>query len=169
MTSASGDKMKIALAQIDQRVGDLSGNVAAMLEWRAKAAGEGADLVLFPELQITGYPPEDLVLKPGFVAAAMEASERLADATADGGPAIVFGSIHGDGDAAYNAIILAENGKVLARRLKHELPNYGTFDELRVFRPGPLPEPIEWRGVKLGIPICEDIWLEPAAGFPRTR
>ena len=153
--------MKIALAQIDQRVGNLSGNLEAMLEWRAKAADAGADLVMFPELQITGYPPEDLVLKPGFVAAAMEASERLADATADGGPAILFGSIHGQAGAAYNTVILAEKGTILARRFKHELPNYGTFDELRVFRPGPLPEPIEWRGVKLGVPICEDIWLEP--------
>ncbi|MBW0143899.1 NAD+ synthase [Sphingomicrobium clamense] len=157
--------MKIALAQIDQRVGDIAGNVEAMLEWRAKAADAGADLVMFPELQITGYPPEDLVLKPGFVAAAMEASERLADATADDGPAILFGSIHGRAGAAYNTVLLAENGKVLARRFKHELPNYGTFDELRVFRPGPLPEPIEWRGVKLGVPICEDIWLEPVCQY----
>ncbi|WP_420854299.1 NAD+ synthase [Sphingomicrobium nitratireducens] len=153
--------IRIALAQLDQRVGDLDGNAAAMLEWRAKAKAQGADLVLFPELQLTGYPPEDLVLKPDFIRRTMEAAERLADATAHEGPAILFGTIHAEGGANYNAMVLAEDGKVVARRLKHELPNYGTFDELRVFAPGPLPEPIEWRGVKLGLPICEDIWLEP--------
>ena len=152
------DRLIIALAQVNQRVGDLAGNAAAMLDWRARASG--ADLILFPELQLTGYPPEDLVLKPEFVRRAMEAAERLADATADGGPAILFGSVHEEEGRTYNAAILAEGGKTLSRRFKHELPNYGTFDEMRVFTPGPLPEPIDWRGVKLGVPICEDIWLE---------
>ncbi|WP_260484502.1 NAD+ synthase [Sphingomicrobium flavum] len=154
-------KMRIALAQLNQRVGDLAGNMEAMLEWRAKAAAQGADLVVFPELQTCGYPPEDLVLKPEFVRRTMEVSERLADATNDGGPAIIFGSLHAENDAIYNAVILADKGGIVARRLKHELPNYGTFDELRLFQPGPLPEPVEWNGVKLGLPICEDIWLEP--------
>ncbi|MCY7399150.1 MAG: NAD+ synthase, partial [Sphingomonas bacterium] len=153
------DKLTIALAQLNQRVGDLAGNTAAMLEWRGRA--KGADLVMFPELQLTGYPPEDLVLKPEFVRRTMEAAERLVDATADGGPAILFGSLHAEGGAVYNAMLLAEGGKLVARRLKHELPNYGTFDEKRVFAAGPLPDPVEWRGVSLGIPICEDIWLEP--------
>ena len=152
------DRLTIAFAQLNQRVGDLAGNAKAMLEWRDKA--EGADLVVFPELQLTGYPPEDLVLKPEFVRRAMEEAERLVDSTAGGGPAILFGSIHREGGLDYNAVILAEGGKLVARRLKHELPNYGTFDEKRVFAHGPLPEPVEWRGVKLGVPICEDIWLE---------
>ena len=152
-------KLTIALAQLNQRVGDLAANAAAMLAWRAKA--KGADLVMFPELQLTGYPPEDLVLKPEFVRRTMEAAERLVDATADGGPAMLFGSLHAENGAVYNAMILAEGGKLIARRLKHELPNYGTFDEKRVFAAGPLPAPVEWRGIKLGIPICEDIWLEP--------
>ena len=153
------DRLRIALAQLSQRVGDLSGNAEAMLEWRKKAGD--ADLVLYPELQLTGYPPEDLVLKPEFVRRTMEAAERLIDATADGGPAILFGTIHAEGGANYNAFILAEGGKLLGRTLKHELPNYGVFDEKRVFAPGPLPQPLEFRGVKLGVPICEDIWLEP--------
>ena len=153
------DKLTIALAQLNQRVGDLAANADAMLAWRAKA--KGADLVMFPELQLTGYPPEDLVLKPEFVRRSMEAAERLIDATADDGPAILFGSVHEQGGAVYNAMLLAEGGKLVARRLKHELPNYGTFDEKRVFAAGPLPDPVEWRGVRLGIPICEDIWLEP--------
>ena len=152
-------KLTIALAQLNQRVGDLAANADAMLAWRAKA--KGADLVMFPELQLTGYPPEDLVLKPEFVRRTMEAAERLIDATADGGPAMLFGSLHAEDGAVYNAMILAEGGRLVARRLKHELPNYGTFDEKRVFAAGPLPDPVEWRGVKLGIPICEDIWLEP--------
>ena len=152
-------RLTIALAQLNQRVGDLAANAQAMLDWRAKA--KGADLVIFPELQLTGYPPEDLVLKPEFVRRSMEAAERLIDATADDGPAILFGSVHEQDGAVYNVMLLAEGGKLVARRLKHELPNYGTFDEKRVFAAGPLPDPVEWRGVKLGIPICEDIWLEP--------
>ena len=151
-------RLTIALAQLNQRVGDLAANAAAMLDWRARA--KGADLIVFPELQLTGYPPEDLVLKPEFVRRSMEAAERLIDATADDGPAMLFGSVHEQDGAVYNAMLLAEGGKLVARRLKHELPNYGTFDEKRVFAPGPLPDPVEWRGVKLGIPICEDLWLE---------
>ena len=154
------DRLRIALVQLNQRVGDLAANAQQMLEWRAKAAAEGAELVMVPELQLTGYPPEDLVLKPEFVRQTMEAAERLVDATADGGPALLFGSIHSEGGADYNCVILAEDGRIVGRRLKHELPNYGTFDEKRVFVHGPLPEPIDYKGVRLGVPICEDIWQE---------
>jgi NAD+ synthase len=154
------DRLRIALCQLSQRVGDLAGNAQGMLEWRARAAAEGADLVMVPELQLIGYPPEDLVLKPEFVRQTMEATERLVDATADGGPALLFGSIHADEGVNFNAAILAEGGKIIGRTLKHELPNYGTFDEKRIFAHGPLPEPIDFRGVKLGVPICEDIWQE---------
>jgi NAD+ synthase len=154
------DHLRIALLQLHQRVGDLPANAQAMLDWRAKAAAEGAELVMVPELQLTGYPPEDLVLKPEFVRQTMEQAERLVDATADGGPALLFGSIHAEGGLNYNCVILAEGGTIVGRRHKHELPNYGTFDEKRVFAHGPLPEPIEYKGVRLGVPICEDIWQE---------
>ena len=152
------DRLTIALAQMNQRVGDLDGNAAAMLEWRAKASD--ADLILFPELQLTGYPPEDLVLKPEFVRRCHEATDRLVEASAGPGPAMLIGTIVAEGGSNYNAFILADGGQIVGRTLKHELPNYGTFDEKRVFASGPLPEPIEWRGVKLGVPICEDIWQD---------
>ena len=159
MIDQPADHLAIALVQMNQRVGDLAGNAAKILEWRAKAAD--ADLVMVPELQLTGYPLEDLVLKPEFVRRSLEAAERLADATADGGPALLFGALHVEEGLVYNAMILAEGGRVIARTLKHELPNYGTFDEKRVFASGPLPVPMEFRGVKIGVPICEDIWREP--------
>jgi NAD+ synthase len=151
------DSLKIAMAQLNQHVGDLKGNADAMLEWRAKAGD--VDLVLFPEQQLIGYPAEDLVLKPVFAAAAAKQLERLAAATADGGPAMLVGSILREGDALYNIVALLDGGKIVAIRKKHELPNYGTFDEKRIFTSGPLPEPVEFRGVKLGLPICEDGWL----------
>ena len=152
------DRLSIAFAQLTQRVGDLSGNAHAMLEWRRKAGD--CDLIVYPELQLPGYPPEDLVLKPEFVRRTMEAAERLVDATGDGGPAMLFGTILAEDGAAYNAMVLADSGKIVGRTFKRELPNYGVFDEKRVFQPGPMPEPIPFKGVKLGVPICEDIWLE---------
>src|SRR3954471_12756665 len=152
------DRLKIAFAQMNQRVGDLEGNAAAMLEMRRKA--KGADLMLCPELQLIGYPPEDLVLKPEFVRQTMECAERLVDATAEPGPAMLIGTVVNEGGSVYNAMLLADGGRVIGRTLKRELPNYGTFDEKRIFVPGPLPEPLEFKGVKIGIPICEDIWQE---------
>ena len=155
------DRLRIALAQMNQRVGDLAGNAAAVLAMRTQAAAAGADLMLTPEMQLTGYPVEDLVLKPEFVRRTIEAGERLVDATADGGPALLFGTLHQQDGLTYNAMLLAEGGRIVGRTLKRELPNYGTFDEKRIFASGPLPSPIEWRGVRLGVPICEDIWLQP--------
>ena len=152
------DHLTIALAQMNQRMGDLAANAAAMLAMRAKAAG--ADLMLSPELQLIGYPPEDLVLKPALVRAAAEEAGRLVAATATPGPAMLIGTVVEMDGKLYNAMLLADGGREVARVLKHELPNYGTFDEKRVFAHGPLPEPVEFRGVKLGIPICEDIWQD---------
>ena len=153
------DRLKIALAQMNQRVGDLEGNAAAMLEMRRKA--KDADLLLCPELQLVGYPPEDLVLKPEFVRRVHECTDQLVAATIEPGPAILIGTITNAGGQNFNTMLLADGGKVIGRTFKHELPNYGTFDEKRIFTAGPLPEPIEWRGIKLGVPVCEDMWLEP--------
>ena len=152
------DRLKIAFAQMNQRVGDLEGNAKAMLAMRRRAAD--SDLLMCPELQLIGYPPEDLVLKPEFVRRTHECADQLVAATVEPGPAMLIGTvIHEDG-ANYNAFILAQGGRVLGRTLKRELPNYGTFDEKRIFSSGPIPEPLEFKGVKIGVPICEDIWQE---------
>ncbi|MEW5965077.1 MAG: NAD+ synthase [Pseudomonadota bacterium] len=151
--------MKIALAQLNPTVGDLDGNVAKLVAARAEAARLGADLMLLPELFITGYPPEDLVLKPAFQRAARARVERLAAEMGDG-PAVIVGTIWPDEGRLYNAVALLDEGAVQAVRYKVDLPNYGVFDEKRVFEAGPLPGPIAVRGVRIGVPICEDIWKE---------
>lgn len=151
------NQLTIVLSQMTQAVGDLAANAAAM---RAVRAGHPhADLILYPELQLIGYPPEDLVRKPALAARAAALLAELAADTADGGPAMLVGSVEWEGDALYNIVALLDGGRIVATRRKHELPNYGTFDEKRVFVPGPLPDVVEWRGVKLGLPICEDGWL----------
>ena len=151
------DKLVIALAQMTQSVGDLKANADAMLEWRARA--KGADLIVFPELQLIGYPPEDLVLKPALVTQANYQLDRMAQETADGGPAMLVGTVVAAQGVLFNVVALLDNGAVTTVRAKRELPNYGTFDEKRLFAPGPLPAPIDFRGVKIGVPICEDIWF----------
>ncbi|MCC6481439.1 MAG: NAD+ synthase [Sphingomonadaceae bacterium] len=158
MTDTHSSVLTIALAQATQSVGDLAGNAQAMLEWRARAAAQGADLVVFPDLQLIGYPPEDLVLKPALVERAGEELVRLMQATADGGPAMLVGTVIANQGALFNCVVLLDGGEIAAVRQKRELPNYGTFDEKRLFAPGPLPEPILFRGVSLGVPICEDLW-----------
>jgi len=150
------DTLRITLAQVNQSVGDLAANAAAMLAVREKATG--SDLVVFPELQLIGYPPEDLILKPALVERAAAELEKLATATADGGPAMLVGSVFVRDGALHNGVALLDGGKIAAVRFKHELPNYGTFDEMRLFQPGDLPEPIVLKGVMIGVPICEDIW-----------
>jgi len=160
MTGPIKDHFKLALAQANPVVGDIDGNLKKARELRARAAEQGADLIAFTELYLTGYPIEDLVLKPALQKAAREACEDLARDTSDGGPAILVGLPWGDGPFVYNAVALLDSGRIEAIRYKNNLPNYGVFDEKRVFAPGPIPEPIDFRGVKIGLPVCEDIWSE---------
>ncbi len=164
------DNLAIALAQIAPVVGDIDGNIERILNARAEAAKLGADLVVFCELVVAGYPPEDLVLKPSFQRACMHAVEALAKETGDGGPAMIVGAPWAEtgaqGAALYNAGFLLAEGKIAAKRFKGRLPNYGVFDEPRVFTPAAdYPEPVEFKGVKLGLMICEDMWLPGAAEF----
>jgi len=150
------DALSITLAQLNQTVGDIGGNATRILEVRKRA--RESDLVVFPEMQLIGYPAEDLILKPSLIARAQAELDRLAQATNDGGPAILVGSVFVRDGALHNGVALLDGGIVTAVRFKHELPNYGTFDEKRLFAPGPLPEPVLFRGAMLGLPICEDIW-----------
>lgn len=167
MASSPRGTLSLSLAQLNPTVGDIGGNLELARAARASAAG--CDLLVFTELFISGYPPEDLVLRPAFVAACRDAIERLALETADFGPAMLIGAPWLDNGAVHNSVLLLDNGRIEAVRHKVELPNYGVFDEKRVFRAGPMPEPIVFHGVRLGVPICEDIWVpDIAAHFGRV-
>jgi NAD+ synthase (glutamine-hydrolysing) len=158
----------VAVCQFNPTVGDLDGNTARILDWYDRAAADGVDVAVFPELAVTGYPPEDLVLKPRFVADNLAALERIAAHT--GSCALVVGFVDRDRDL-YNAAALCVDGQVALTYRKRVLPNYSVFDEYRTFTPGTEPlRLVEVAGVKLGLTICEDVWsptgplLELAAG-----
>ncbi|MEE9375054.1 MAG: NAD+ synthase [Rhizobiaceae bacterium] len=151
--------IRIALAQLNPTVGDIAGNLSLAREARRDAAKQGADLILFTELFLSGYSPEDLVLKPAFIAKCKEAAQELAKETNDGGPGIIIGVPWKDKiTGLHNSMAVMDEGKIQTVRHKVDLPNYGVFDEKRVFEEGPMPGPVNFRGVRLGLPICEDIW-----------
>lgn len=152
------DTLTIALAQLNPTVGDVAGNADRVRQARREAAEAGCDLILFPELFLSGYQPEDLVLKPFFHDKLEEAIAALAGETSDGGPAVLLPTPRRTPEGICNAVLLLDEGRVAAERYKHDLPNYGVFDEKRVFTPGPMPGPINFRGVRIGVPICEDVW-----------
>ncbi len=149
------DKLRLALAQINTKVGDINGNAHLIGEYISKAKSAGADLVAFPELSVTGYPPEDLLLKPDFLKANISALEEIAKLT-EGITAIV-GYVGWD-QASYNAAAVLCDGRIVGEHRKHHLPNYGVFDERRYFKPGTDCAVYKIRGCHFGISICEDIW-----------
>ena len=160
MNARPSDRLAIAIGQLNPTVGDIAGNADKARQARAQASSAGADILALPELFMSGYPPEDLVLKPAFQAACRAQVEELARETARGGPALLIGTPWLDGGKLYNAYCLLDRGVIAAVRLKVNLPNYGVFDERRLFASGPPPGPINFRGVRIGLPICEDIWTE---------
>jgi NAD+ synthase len=159
------DQFSITLAQLNPTMGDVKGNAAKVRAARERARAEAADLVVLSELFIAGYPPEDLVLKPAFQSACRIEVEELARETADGGPAVLVGTPWVDDSKLYNACVLLDEGRIAAIRYKVNLPNYGVFDEKRVFARGPVAGPMTIRGVRVGVPICEDIWLEESTEY----
>lgn len=169
------DHLSFVLAQLNPTLGDIDGNLDMLRALRATVAHNdahddarnfnhsGCDLIVTSELFVCGYPPEDLVVKPSFLQNIRRAVERIAAETADGGPAILLGAPWVDAGRLYNAALLLDGGKITAQIFKNDLPNYGPFDEKRVFAAGPLPQPIAFRGYQLGVMICEDMWkADPA-------
>lgn len=154
------DSLTIAIAQLNPTVGDVDGNLDALREARARAGDAGADLMVCGELSLAGYPPEDLVLKGAFLDRIEHQVTAFAQETNDGGPAVLLGAPWREKQALYNAALLIDGGEIIAARFKHALPNYGVFDEKRLFAAGPLPGPVAFRGARLGIMVCEDMWVE---------
>ena len=152
------DGLRIALAQLNPTVGALAANLALAHAALREAEAAKAHILLFSELFLTGYFPEDLLFKPRFVEDAMRVAGELARATRGTGVSLLLPTVWREGQALYNAVLLAEDGEIVARRVKHELPRDDVFYETRYFTPGPLPEPLTIKGVSIGVPICEDIW-----------
>ncbi len=163
------NSLKIAIAQINTTVGDIAGNRDKVLAGLKRAGKNGADLVIFPELVITSYPPEDLILKPAFRDEAYEALEVIAKATRAGGPAMLVGCPTQENENIYNALYLLGEGKILHRQLKVRLPNYGVFDEKRIFSEGGMPEVVPFRGISLGLLVCEDMWYTDIAAHLKGK
>jgi NAD+ synthase (glutamine-hydrolysing) len=150
--------MRVALGQLNPTVGDIDGNVSKMAEWSERAAGAGADLVVFPELAVTGYPPEDLVLRSGFVDDNLEGLRALAASTRSGCD-VVAGFVDRTERGLHNAAALLRGGEIVARYAKCKLPNYGVFDEKRYFQPGAGGVRVDVGGTSVGLSVCEDAWL----------
>ncbi len=157
------DSLRLAIAQINPHLGQIATNLALIRAARAEAAELGADLVVTPEFSIAGYPPEDLVRKPAFLAECEKALDQLAQDTGDGGPGLIVGGPWQEDGQVYNAAFVLDGGRIIARRAKHELPNYGVFDDKRVFDSGPAPGPVVFRGNRIGLLICEDWWFPTVA------
>lgn len=160
---------KIAVAQINPLVGDVEGNTKKITANISRAQTEKADLVVFPELVVSGYPPEDLILKPSFLKAVNHAVTQIARETKKGRTAVLLGAPLHNGRGLYNVLYFLKDGKIASQHFKHHLPNYGVFDEKRIFQQGKLPTPIAYRGLKLGAMICEDMWFPDVASTLKQK
>src|SRR5687768_8549886 len=156
--------MRIALAQTNPTIGDIAGNVRRTIEFTARAKAGGADLVVFPELSVIGYPPKDLLLKPQFIDDNLRAVQNIAQQV-DGGVDVIVGYADRNpnpiGRPLYNAVARLGSGKVVSRHFKTLLPTYDVFDESRYFEPGPRTETenlVRIGGVTAGLSVCEDLW-----------
>ena len=152
------DKLTISIAQLNPTMGDLSGNLSIALSAHGEAEKSGSDIIVFSELFLSGYPPEDLVLKPSFVASCRDAIMQLCSATKNSKTGIVIGSPWRENDNLYNSAIVIDSGDIISVHHKVDLPNYGVFDEKRTFVSGSLSGPVNFRDIRLGIAICEDTW-----------
>ncbi|MCB9988842.1 MAG: NAD+ synthase [Rhodospirillales bacterium] len=160
--------LSITLSQINPIVGDMPYNLDKIRRVRDEMSAQ-TDLIVFPELSVCGYPPEDLILKPFFLDKVESAVRALVSESEKNGPALLISAPWRIDGKTYNAALLIEGGAIKAVRAKHLLPNYGVFDELRVFTPGPLPDPVSFKGVNLGIMICEDMWSPDVAAHLKSR
>jgi NAD+ synthase len=155
------DTLRIALAQLNPKVGAIAENLAAARRALAEAESAGADILMFTELYLTGYFPEDLLFRRQFVTEAMEAAKALARDTRGLNVSVLLPTIWSADGKLYNSVILAEDGAIIDRRNKVELPNDDIFYEKRYFTPGELPDPLTIKGIAIGVPVCEDVWHEP--------
>lgn len=163
------DGLVLALAQLNPVMGDIAGNVEKLRAIWRQAAEQGAHLLMTPELFLCGYPPQDLVVKPSFHKALQTAIDLLVKDTEGNGTAILLGTPWMEGGRVYNAMLLLAEGQIAAKIYKRDLPNYGPFDEKRTLAAGPLPEPVAFRGINLGIMICEDMWTPAAAAHLKQQ
>lgn len=160
--------MKILAAQVNSKVGDVAGNTQVILDVFERYRAD-VGLIVYPELVLSGYSPEDLVLAPSFMRAIERAVETLCDATKNGGAGLLISTPWKVGDFTFNALLLIADGVIRATMPKHHLPDYGVFDEPRVFKAGGLPEPVDFGGHKIGFMTCEDMWYGDAAGLAAQR
>jgi NAD+ synthase len=153
----AADRISLAIVQMNPTVGDLAGNASMIERYYQQAAKQGAGLVVFPEMALVGYPPEDLILSPDFRKQAMQTAQSLAKKTTKD-TAMLFGCVWEENDKAYNAALLCSGGKIAHVQYKTMLPNEGIFDEKRLFTAGSGTKVVEWNGLRLGVLICEDVW-----------
>lgn len=165
------DMLAIAIAQLNPIVGDVAGNAKKVVAAWETAADQGADIIVYSELVLSGYPPEDLVMKPAFMRHLRHAVDDICDHTRGqaNGPALLLTTPWDIDGERFNAVLLIDQGKIETVRAKNDLPNYGVFDEKRVFRAGPMPDVVSFRGVTLGVPICEDVWTPKVVAHLKDR